>query len=292
MAILITGATGFIGSHLLRTLHERGRQDIVVLCRLDSRESTLPFIRYTGDLKALVRDFQDNEITGVVHLASLFLSQHKLEDIDALIESNLRLGLHLAEAAAQSGCRWFLNTSSFWQNYENKEYSPVSLYAATKRAFEDLLQYYAEGTSLRVTHLHLFDSYGPDDHRPKLFNLLRRVVQSGESLAMSPGDQKINLVHVVDIVEAYWLLLKRFEGGLPVGMHYSVSADVLPTLKEVVELYGQILGKCIPIQWGGRPHRPREMMEPRALYPMVPGWTQSISLQRGLSTIAKEVDPS
>ena len=132
----------------------------------------------------------------VFHLASLFLAQHTLEDIERLVQSNLLFGVQIAEAITLQGVTKLINTGTSWQHYENEDYNPVCLYAATKQAFEDMLKFYVEASKLKVITLKLFDTYGPDDSRPKLFTLLRKVAQEQTELAMSPGEQLIDLVYM------------------------------------------------------------------------------------------------
>ena len=91
-----------------------------------------------------------------------------------------------------NGVSKIINTGTFWQHYENREYSPTCLYAATKQAFESILHYYVEAKFLMIITLILFDSYGPSDPRPKLFSLLQEARQSEKVIAMSPGEQKID----------------------------------------------------------------------------------------------------
>ena len=67
------------------------------------------------------------------------------------------------------GVKILVNTGTSWQHYENKDYSPVNLYAATKQSFEAILQYYVEVASLKAITLKLFETYGLDDPRPNFF---------------------------------------------------------------------------------------------------------------------------
>ena len=118
-----------------------------------------------------------------------------------------------------------MNTGSYSQHYGGRAYSPVSLYAATKQAFQDILQFYCEVRGLRAVTLELPDTYGPDDKRPKLFSLLDRVARSGETLQMSPGEQLLDLLHVDDVVHGYEVAADGLlSGHLPSPSQYQLSS--------------------------------------------------------------------
>jgi nucleoside-diphosphate-sugar epimerase len=283
---LITGATGFIGSHLARRLIKDG-WELHAVTRNSSKcdlikdiKDSVHFHVYDGTIESMQKIFAVSKPEIVFHLASLFLSQHKPEDITRLIQTNIIFGLHLVESAVNSGCKQFINTGTSWQHFENNDYNPVNLYAATKQAFEDILKYYVEAHDLKVITLKLFDTYGPDDPRPKLLNLLKRAAETGEFLDMSPGEQIIDLVHVNDVVEAFSVaqkLIENIEGEL--FKSYGVSSCNPLLLKKLVTKLSDSWGEKININWGGRSYRPRETMIPWKLFNKLPGWTAKIKFK-------------
>ncbi|MDA8101139.1 MAG: NAD(P)-dependent oxidoreductase [Nitrospiraceae bacterium] len=285
---LITGATGFVGSRLAYRLVHDG-WDVTIVVRPGS--DRLLVKDFVGRLTVYEHDGTTVSMTSLVrqtgpevvfHLASLFLSQHRASDIEPLIRSNILFGTQLLEAMAAADVRLLVNAGTSWQHYEGRAYSPVNLYAATKQAFETILQYYLETSSLRVITLKLFDTYGPGDPRPKLFHLLRRTAESRQPLAMSPGEQLIDLVHIDDVVNAFVLAAQRL-ASLPAGHEtYSVSSGAPLRLRDLVALYEQVTGATLPITWGGRPYRPREVMTPWHDERPLPGWSPKISLEEGI----------
>lgn len=276
---LITGATGFIGSHLARRLIKDGWELHVIVrnaSKYDLMQDIKNFVHfhiYDGTIESMQTILARSKPEIIFHLASLFLSQHKPEEIASLIQSNITFGSHLAEAAVANNCLKFINTGTSWQHYENQGYNPVNLYAATKQAFEDILKYYVEAHELKVITLKLFDTYGPDDLRPKLMNLLKRAAETGETLDMSPGEQLIDLVHVDDVVEAFCvaqvLVGAMKEKGLKT---YGVTSGKPLSLKEIVSMLEKKLNRKIKVHWGGRPYREREVMVPWSSMDIVPGW--------------------
>lgn len=275
---LVTGASGFVGSHLVKHLLNEGWV-VHILVRPTSNLNPLAGVKDhlgihydDGSIGAMRETIWKSRPDVVFHLASLFLSEHQPEDIVRLIDSNLLFGSQLVEAMTLEGVKNLINTGTSWQHYESKDYSPVNLYAATKQAFEAMLQYYVEARALRVITLKLSDTYGQDDPRPKLINLLRRIANNPAPFAMSPGEQLIDLVHVSDVVKAYSLAAGRLVSH-QVNDHesYAVSSRNPLSLRELVNQFEANLGRELPIQWGGRAYRDREVMRPWKGNTL-PGW--------------------
>jgi len=222
----------------------------------------------------------------VFHLASLFLSQHTSNDIERLIVSNVLFGTQLLDAMTAQGITKIVNTGTSWQHYENKPYSPVNLYAATKQAFEDIMQYYVEVERISAITLKLFDTYGPGDPRPKLMNLLLNTAHTGQLLLMSPGAQFIDLVHVDDVVNAYLMasdyLYMRANCGHDV---FAVTTGQFVSLKNFVALFEKAAHKKLNIKWDARPYRSREVMNPWEEGKCLPGWQPSVSLKDGVAEL-------
>ncbi len=286
---LITGATGFVGAHLAQRLFSEG-WDVHAIVRhgsdispLRMKQPALTVHEYDGSTKGMISIVAESKPSVVFHLASLFLAQHQPTDIEQLVLSNVLLGTQLLEAMIVNNAYSLVNTGTSWQHYENKPYSPVNLYAATKQAFVDILQFYVEATSLRALTLKLFDTYGPADPRPKLFTLLRKTAAEQQVLAMSPGEQLIDLVYIDDVVEAFVQAARLLmENQVVRHEEYAVSSRAVMPLRQLAELYGRVINKKLPIEWGSRAYRPREVMMPWSMGKTLPGWRPKIGLEEGI----------
>lgn len=291
---LITGATGFIGGHLVCRLVREG-WEVHAVVRPESDMTS--FIKTRG-VVVHTHDGTTAGLQGIVsavapstvfHLASLFLSEHKSVDIERLISSNILFATQLAESMAQAGVWQLINTGTSWQHFEGDIYCPVNLYASTKQAFEAILRYYVESTPLRAVTLKLYDTYGPDDQRQKLFYLLRQVAKQQKPLVMSPGEQLIDLVHIDDVLDAYIIAADTLHQEKIAGHEvFSVSSGAPIKLEELVSIYARLLGQELPIQWGGRPYRNREVMKPWDAGTLLNGWSPRISLEDGLRQLIAE----
>jgi nucleoside-diphosphate-sugar epimerase len=287
---LLTGATGFVGSHLLRHLVD-SKWDVHILRRPSSRAisaeiSNIPVYEHGGSTSDLIDVFQQIRPDVVFHLAALVRSDNSADDVEPLVRSNVLLTAQLAEAAANAGTRGFVNTGSFWQHFGNSTYDPVNLYAATKQAAEDILRAFTCAGGLHAITLVLFDTYGPLDPRRKLFTFLRESAASGDTLDMSPGDQFVELVHVDDVASAFLLAADRVSKGLSQQYErFKVDSGLPRRLKDVVGLYARLSPRPPHINWGGRPYREREIMQPWSAGTRLPGWAPRIDLESGISQL-------
>ena len=286
---IVTGGTGFIGSKLCQKLLEQAWQ-IAIITRKKSNYANIKEIKdqikifkYDGDIGNLINFFRAEGAEVVFHLASFFVAEHKSAQIDQLLKSNLQLGLHILEAMKESRTKLIINTGTSWQHYDGNPYNPVCLYAATKEAFEKLMTYYIEAENVRAITLKLFDTYGEDDQRGKLINLLSRFSGEQKILEMSPGEQWLDLVHVEDVVEAFIKAYQYLKLETTIKHKiYGVSSGQRVTLKELIGLFESSSGKKIEIIWGGRGYRKREVMRLWNDFAILPNWRAKIILEEGL----------
>lgn len=279
MKIILTGATGFIGKHLHKELQKNGI-DVYLIERKGSRQAD-KFIYDGNNAEELCKFFESIKPDGIIHLASLFLSEHKTADICNLISSNILFGTHLLEAAKRSSTRWFINTGTFWQNYQNAEYSPVNLYAATKESFQDIALYYTATCGLIFSTIKLSDTFGPGDTRTKIFNLWDKIALSGETLGMSAGEQIIDISYIEDVISAYIILVGHMNSGQAAKFNnteFVVSNKQKVTLKELAHIFETTTSKKLNIIWGERTYREREVMIPWQNGITLPGWEQKYTI--------------
>jgi len=293
-SILITGATGFVGSRLAERLVSLDNQVHVIVRKKSSLlqfrhiKKSITIHIYDGTIESLINIIKSSNPDIVYHLASLFLSSHRPSDVDHLVNSNILFGVQLLESMSFLGIDKLINTGTSWQNFDGDSYNPVNLYAATKQAFEDVLCYYTSSCKqFKAVTLKLFDTYGPGDTRGKIVSLLKDARISKDMVQLSQGEQFLDLVYIDDVLEAFILAGEMLfsEKSIELLPCYSVASGSPIQLKNLVLLIEEISNQKVNVNLGGRPYRDREVMNTKIINNTLPGWVSKVDIKTGLKKV-------
>lgn len=285
---IITGATGYIGSHVLKHLLSKGWEIHIIADprfgydNIKEVLSQIDVFEYVGNINDLCSYFRRVQADVVFHLAAAVITNYKPEQVHVLIQSNILFGTEVLEAMKSSNTRFIVSTGSYWQNYNSDDYNPVDLYAATKEAYEKIVQYYVDAFGIRHINLRLFDVYGEDDKRPKLWNTLKAIAGTEKRLAVSPGEQRLDLIHISDVCTAYetaYYALK--ENETITDETYGVRTGITYSLRDAIGLLERSIGKKILVDFGAKPYKEREVMKPCDRYHYLPNWKAAVTLEEG-----------
>ena len=282
--LVLSGSTGYIGKNFIRILGNKYEIFCIVRKKTDKENAikgNCVVISYSKE-KELYGILDSIKPDVAVHLAGVFLGNHDSDTIGGMIDCNIRFSTFFLDAAVKAGCHKIINTGSYWQNYLGEPYNPVNLYAATKQAFEDVMKYYQKAENAAGITLTIFDTYGPNDNRKKILNTLMNL-QDGESIDMSPGNQKMFFCYIDDVIKAFDVAIEKVI-ELPDGVieKYAIRSENPIPLKDVVLTLLKISGKNLVINWGRLPYRKREIIDPDGIGEIIPNWCAEIDLYQGL----------
>ncbi|NQV83533.1 MAG: NAD(P)-dependent oxidoreductase [Rhodospirillales bacterium] len=298
MAVLITGASGYIGHHLTKRLVEENKT-VTAILRPSSQPDRLRALG--GGVRLYVDDgtpdglasaFDGGPVETVFHLAAHRPGGGE-EDRDATLEANVDFSTRLWHAARQNNCKAFINTGSYWQFDAAGKPAPNSFYAETKQTFQDFLYTRPEDGGLAAVTLVLFDVYGPGDWRGGLTAAFGRAAQ-GEPVDMSGGEQVLDMIHVSDVVDGFLnaaTLLKRGDIG-PRHRAYFLGSEHPATLKNIAAVFEAACGRPLALNWGALDYHPNQIFQPCPADPMLPEWKPSHSLGAGFAELAGELNLS
>ena len=287
--LLLTGTTGFLGSHLLKHWIDQGRE-VVALKRSTSSLKRLGDYAnkcrwYDVDKAGWQKAFTEQKITAVVHVATDYGRGKPLSHI---VESNVLLTLWLVEAARNNNVRLFINTDSFF-NKGRLNYQYLGGYTLTKRMVELALPTYSE-KDFKIVNIKLEHVYGPCDSKEKFATqMCLRLLRDEKNIAFTEGTQKRDFIYVSDVVSIYdtilsnYFQLKNFS-EIPAGTGRAYS------IREFIEKMKLIIGANTDLQFGSIPVRKGEFKESFADITILQalGWQPQYTLEQGLKEMIEQ----
>jgi CDP-paratose synthetase len=281
--ILVTGASGFLGSALALHWLKAGHKIALLLRpgsqlqRLQGLDSSFHIGRCATDAEvdAFIKKAQP-EI--VVHTACSYgrLGETNLQVFDA----NLRLGVVITQALQQSTLSvTFINTGSALA-------PDVSFYALSKHHFSQwgrMLALQSRG-QIRFVNVLLQHMYGPGDDVSKFTtHVLHACQRNDPELKLTAGQQTRDLIYIDDVVRAYDTLVTKRDQLEP-AQDIDVGSGVAPTIRQFVETAHRLTASQTELQFGALPYRPNEAMHCLANTDRIRhlGWQPAFDLETGL----------
>ncbi|WP_316810270.1 NAD(P)-dependent oxidoreductase [Pedobacter heparinus] len=275
--ILLTGATGYLGSRLLDKLF---REDYAV-CIIKRKSSSLKQIEalkgnyklYDNDEESIERLFFENKIDLVIHMATAY--GRKGESILEIKSANLDFPLLILKNAVANNVKYFINTGTSLPYLAN-------LYSLFKNQFSECLEFFsAQITSVNVLLEHF---YGPGDDDTKFITaMIRKMKSNVADIPLTAGIQIRDFIFVDDVLDAYFAIianLNRFSGytNLPLGSGEGV------TIRKIVENIKRQSKSTSDLQFGAVAMRENELMKSDADISLLKelGWSPKYTLEKGL----------
>jgi UDP-glucuronate 4-epimerase len=309
MTVLVTGAAGFIGSYVAKALLARGDKVVGVdnfseyydpvlkFARLKPLRDDRGFTFVEGDIAdrdtMLALAGKHGGIDRIVHLAAQPGVRHSKVDPYIYVQTNVMGHLVMLELAkALKGLKHFVYASSSSVYGGNRKLpsavadrvdSPISLYAATKRADELMSEAYVHLYKLKTTGLRYFTVYGPwgrPDMSPYIF---AKAIHEGSTIPLYHlGFVKRDYTYIDDVVAGTLAILDKPPADAG-GRIYNIGATRSEDILKVVELFEKALGKQAKTEL--KPGEPGDMLETAADIGETTrdfGWTPKVSVEEGI----------
>ena len=291
MKYLVTGAAGFIGSHLGETLGRAGHAVVGIDAFTDYYDPELKE-RNAAALDVRRLDLAEDELDfsgfdGVFHLAGQPGVRSFGEIFPVYVRQNVLASQRVFEAAAAAGVRVvFASSSSVYGETERYPTAedvpprPLSPYGITKLTSEHLARAYAHSFDLDAVVLRYFNAYGPRQRPDMAFPRILESLTEGRPFTLyGDGEQSRSFTYVADVVEATVLAMER---AAP-GSVYNVGGGEEATLNETIALLERIAGRNLDVRREAAvPGDQRRTKADTTRIEADLGWSPRTSLEEGL----------
>jgi UDP-glucose 4-epimerase len=266
MRAVVTGAAGFIGSHLTELLLDRGAQVTGIDCFTDyyarsAKEANLAHNKGRNGFRFLEARIQDADlpavldgVTHVFHLAAQagvrkswgrdfrVYTEHNIEASQRLLESCVGLPLERFVYASSSS---IYGDNASMPMREDARPQPVSPYGVTKLAAEQLCYLYHVNHGVPTTSLRYFTVYGPRQRPDMAFHRFIRAALDGDPITLfGDGEQTRDFTFVKDAAAATAAAGDR---GVP-GRAYNIGGGSRVTINQVLEMIGRLAGRPLTVR--------------------------------------------
>jgi NAD dependent epimerase/dehydratase len=302
--VLVTGAGGFIGGHLVSELVRRGAS-VRALVHYNSRNErgTLDWLEpeITADVDVVLGDLRDVESVQqaaegadtVLHLGAQIAIPYSFVNPRDFFETNVLGTLNVAQAALRGGARRVIHTSTS-EVYGSARTVPITLdhpiepqspYAASKVAADKLMDAWHRSYELPMTIVRPFNTYGPRQSARAVIPTIMSQALAGGTLRLGSLTPRRDLTFVEDTVAG---LLAAADSPAAIGRTIQLGTGHDVAVGDIVELVGDILGRKLEVELDEARVRPaasevERLISDPSLAQELTGWSAEVELREGLA---------
>lgn len=291
MQVIVTGATGFLGSSLVKALVNTGHQ-VIILKRTTSDTTRLShvlpkLVAYDVDRIDLAEVFtKHGSVDAIIHTATCY--GRKGESTSEIFIANTLFPLQVLEAAVKYNVPLFINTDTVLDKHTNS-------YALSKKQFQEWGKNFAEAGKISLINVNLEHMYGPGDDESKFTTyVMDSCLRNIPELLLTPGEQKRDFIYIDDVVSAYLLLLQKTPKEQGAYMEFDVGSGQAVPIRTFVETIHRLTGSQTKLHFGAVDYRKNEIMASKANIEALKalGWSSSTDLEAGILACIKRGDKS
>lgn len=293
MKVLLTGATGFLGSHILKGLIEQNIET-VILKRSFSNDNRIvkycaQYKSYDVDRISLLDIFEEEaKFDAIIHCSTNY--GRKNDKISEIFQSNVVFPLQLLEIATLFNTATFFNTDTSLNKTESvKGY--MQNYILTKNQFLEWGKLFTESKKIKFVNMKLEHIYGEGDDDSKFTSfVINRCLNNVNNMDLTDGEQLRDFVYIDDVVSAYLKVLLTKQ-KLKDYNEYEVGSGKAVKVKEFVNIAKRIAKSKTRLNFGAIPYRENEILYSQANISELRklGWNPKYDIVSGIETYIKKL---
>ena len=251
--ILITGASGFVGSHVLDDCL-KNNFNIYAVFRNSKKNVNFAkkykkkiFPIFYNNIYQIKNKLTNCKIHTVIHCATHYIKKHVHNDIENIIKSNVLFSTILLDVVVNIKIKKFINLGTVWQHFNGTKNSAFNLYAATKQSFECIFNYYKnQYRKIKFYNILLTNTFGANDKRNKLVPILiKNYKKKNQNKINIPKNLSMNLIDVNEVTKCLNILLKNnFESN-----NYVIKSKQDVKIFNLINFLNNNLEKKINVNW-------------------------------------------
>lgn len=281
--LLITGATGYLGSHLVHALLAAGHR-VAILKRAASDLSLLddcmPRLTVFNIENGLDLPFKSlGHINAVIHTATCY--GRNGEKTSEIFATNTFFPLQLLETAA------FFNTERFF-NTDTTLYKYLNAYSLSKHHLVEWGKSFADTGKINFVNIKLEHMYGAGDDSSKFAtHVISACLKNIDALKLTLGEQERDFIHIDDVVSAYLCLLENADKIGQKFSEFAVGSGQAVTIRDFVNTVHRLAASQTRLDFGAYPYREHESMHSEANLSglLELGWRCRYDLETGLKQV-------
>jgi nucleoside-diphosphate-sugar epimerase len=281
--ILLTGATGFVGSYILAQLIKCGH-NVTIIKRFNSDTKRIDdFLNIISVIEDHKKMTSSEVFDCIIHAATSYEKNNYAGS--EILPANINLPVYLLDYAVNNKCKKFINISTFIAKYKS---SAPNKYALTKRHIEEWGIYYSSKHSLNFVNVVLHQVYGIGDSINKFIPwLVNELKTNVKSIDLTEGMQERDFINVIDVAVAISLIVDQKTDNC--YEEYEVCTGNVITIKKFVEIVKNVTNSSTTLNFGSKNYRQNEIMKlkPNPTKLLSLGWSPSLKLENGIEKMLK-----
>jgi dTDP-D-glucose 4,6-dehydratase len=248
-SFLITGASGFIGNNFLEKFSNNSSFYYIFLKNTKKnkkfknsfKDKNKKFIFFKNNSE-IYTSINKLKINFFINFATYYTKDNNFKNTEQLIKSNILFPSLILESINKKYLKKVITFGSMQEHYQNKDYMPDCLYAATKKSLDKLFFFHKiKLTKIKFYNLKFYETYNTNDKRKKLVPIIKKNYINNLTTALASKTLNLNFLHVDDVCRAVNIIInKNIKSG-----EYQIQAKKFSNPKKLIDKFNKINFKKI-----------------------------------------------